>query len=113
MTGRMDLTDVPQKRTLLTEHDFFRGMPADLVERLAARARLTSEPAGRVLFRKGDAGTGLLAVVSGIVRISVSSGEGNDIVLNLVAATRSWERSRFSTAAHGSLMRSPQRGASC
>jgi len=82
----MDLNDVvPDKRPLLGKHQFFRGMPPELVERLAAHARLTSEPAGRVLFRKGDPGTGLVAIVSGIVRISVASGDGNEIVLNLVS----------------------------
>jgi CRP-like cAMP-binding protein len=82
----MDLNDVvPDKRPLLAKHQFFRGMPAELVDRLASHARLTSEPAGRVLFRKGDPGTGLVAIVSGIVRISVASGDGNEIVLNLVS----------------------------
>jgi CRP-like cAMP-binding protein len=81
----MAFNDVPDKRALLASHHFFRGMPAELLERLAARARLTSEPAGRLLFRKGDPGTGVLAIVSGIVRISVSSGGGNAIVLNLVS----------------------------
>jgi len=81
----MDLNDVvPDKRPLLARHQFFRGMPTELVERLASHARLTSEPAGRVLFKKGDPGTGLVAIVSGIVRISVASGDGNEIVLNLV-----------------------------
>lgn len=81
----MDLNDiVPYKRPLLAKHQFFQGMPSELVDRLATHARLTSEPAGRVLFRKGDPGTGLVAIISGIVRISVASGDGNEIVLNLV-----------------------------
>jgi CRP/FNR family cyclic AMP-dependent transcriptional regulator len=81
----MDLNDVvTDKRPLLAKHQFFQGMPPEFVERLASHARLTSEPAGRVLFRKGDPGAGLVAIVSGIVRISVASGDGNEIVLNLV-----------------------------
>src|SRR5919107_3603983 len=81
----MDLNEViPDKRPLLAKHQFFRGTPPEFVERLASHARLTSEPAGRVLFRKGDLGTGLVVIVSGIVRISVASGDGNEIVLNLV-----------------------------
>ena len=84
-TGAMDLNDVVlDKRPLLAKHEFFRGTSPELVERLASHARLTSEPAGRVLFRKGDPGTGLVAIVSGIVRLSVASGDGNEIVLNLV-----------------------------
>ena len=83
----MDLNDVvPDKRPLLAKHQFFRGMPSGLVERLALHARLTSEPAGRLLFRKGDPGTGLVAILSGIVRISVAADDGNEIVLNLVGS---------------------------
>jgi CRP/FNR family cyclic AMP-dependent transcriptional regulator len=82
----MDINDlVLDKRAVLARHQFFQGVATEIVDRLASRARLTSEPEGRVLFRKGDPGTGLLAVISGIVRISVPSGEGSEIVLNLVS----------------------------
>jgi CRP-like cAMP-binding protein len=82
----MDVNDlVPDKRAVLGKHQFFQGVATDIVERLASHARLANEPPGRVLFRKGDPGTGLLAVISGIVRISVPSGEGSEIVLNLVS----------------------------
>jgi CRP/FNR family cyclic AMP-dependent transcriptional regulator len=80
----MNVTDVPDKRGLLARHHFFGGMSPELLERLAARARLTSEPAGRLLFRKGDQTAGPLAIVSGVVRISVASGRGNEVVLNFV-----------------------------
>jgi CRP-like cAMP-binding protein len=69
---------------VLARHEFFREVPPGVIERLASHARLSSEPAGRVLFRKGDEGTGLLAVLSGIVRITVPSGDGKEIVLNMI-----------------------------
>jgi CRP/FNR family cyclic AMP-dependent transcriptional regulator len=81
----MDVNElVPDKRTVLARHEFFREVPPGVIERLASHARLSSEPAGRVLFRKGDEGTGLLAVLSGIVRITVPSGDGKEIVLNMI-----------------------------
>jgi CRP-like cAMP-binding protein len=42
--------------------------------------------AGRRIFSKGDEGLGLLAVLSGIVKISVVSENGREIVLNLIGA---------------------------
>jgi CRP-like cAMP-binding protein len=38
---------------------------------------------GATIFSKGDAGTGLLGVLSGAVKVSIASAEGKDIVLNV------------------------------
>ena len=59
------------KLSLLSKHAFFRDVSHHVVERLACRSRVTREPAGRVLFRKGEPGDSLLALTSGIVKISV------------------------------------------
>ena len=81
----MDVDElIPDKRAVLARHLFFREVSPAIIERLASHARLSSEPAGRVLFRKGDEGTGLLAVLSGVVRITVPSGDGKEIVLNMI-----------------------------
>jgi len=41
-------------------------------------------PKGATIFEKGDAGVGLIGVVSGSVKISVTSTDGRDIVLNII-----------------------------
>ena len=83
----MDINDlVIDKRSVLVRHQFFRDASASALDRLAAHARLVAYPAGARIFRKGDPGAGLLAVLSGLVRISVPSHDGREIVLNIVGA---------------------------
>jgi CRP-like cAMP-binding protein len=74
------------KYSILSGHEFFRGMPVQLLQRLASHARQVHYPAGRRIFSKGDEGHGLLAVLSGVVKISVPSEDGKEIVLNLIGA---------------------------
>ena len=56
------------------------------MRKLAAHARLIGYPVGATIFAKGDPGLGLLAVVSGVVRISVPAKGGREVVLRLVGA---------------------------
>ena len=72
------------KRAILGDHEFFRGLPLAIVHRLASHAHQVHYPPGRRIFSKGDAGQGLLAVLSGVVKISVPSEDGKEIVLNLI-----------------------------
>lgn len=72
------------KRAVLAGHEFFRGLPPAAVDRLAAHARTAEYGAGKPIFAKGDQGHGLLAVLAGLVKISVHSAEGREIVLNLI-----------------------------
>jgi CRP-like cAMP-binding protein len=75
---------ISDKRAILANHEFFRGLPASIVGRLASHARQMHYPPGRRIFSKGDEGLGLLAVLSGVVKISVVSENGREIVLNLI-----------------------------
>jgi CRP-like cAMP-binding protein len=76
------------KADILRRHDFFRHLPETIVQRLAAHARQIMYASSENIFRKGEEGLGLLAVVSGIIKISVQSDrEGErerEIVLNLI-----------------------------
>ena len=74
------------KGAILARHDFFRGLPSPILQRLASHVRQAHYPAGRRIFSKGDPGHGLLAVLSGVVKISVVSEDGREIVLNLIGA---------------------------
>ena len=68
----------------LRNHEFFRELPAAVVEHLGTYMRRRTVPQGTTIFAKGDPGTTLMAVVSGSVRISVSAGNGHEAVLNII-----------------------------
>jgi len=59
--------------------------PADLQE-LVKATRLRSYRRGEVIFRKDDAGYTLYVIVSGAVKIAVSSGEGEEMILTIMKA---------------------------
>jgi CRP/FNR family cyclic AMP-dependent transcriptional regulator len=80
-TGR-----APDKLALLRNHVLFRELPSPVLEHLGTYMKRRAVPRGTVIFAKGDAGTGLMGVLSGSVKISVASTEGRDIILNIIHA---------------------------
>ena len=72
------------KRDILSSHPLFAGLSPSDVDRLADYGRLEHLRKGATIFSKGDPGTGLMAVVSGLVKIGVPSPEGKEIVLNII-----------------------------
>jgi CRP-like cAMP-binding protein len=72
------------KTEILGRHEFFRGLPPAALQKLASHARQQGFSVGQRIFSKGDQGHGLLAVLSGIVKISVPGEDGREIVLNLI-----------------------------
>lgn len=69
---------------LLRGSQVFATLDEDSLSRLAARGRRHLWPAGAMLFQRGDEGDFLVAVVSGRVRLSVSSPSGRELVLRHV-----------------------------
>ena len=55
-----------------------------MLERISTYVKRRSVAKGSTIFEKGDAGVGLIGVVSGSVKISVTSADGRDIVLNII-----------------------------
>lgn len=79
--GRPDAVD---KRQALASHFLFRHLnPAELGAVLA-RARIERRKRHAVIFRQGDPGSGLLAVLKGQVKITAPSATGKEIVLNII-----------------------------
>ena len=72
------------KRALLRNHPLFRALAPPVIERFASSMEQCSVARGGIIFAKGDAGTGLMGVLAGSVRISVASTSGRDIVLNII-----------------------------
>lgn len=71
----MDKTD------FLATHKLFRALPPPQRARLAAFAKRQPMQARETLFRRGDVGDSMLAVVEGEVRITLPGSEGRDRAL--------------------------------
>lgn len=74
---------------LLDRGRWFAGLPAGLRADLLAAGRLQRLRAGEVLFRRGDANTGLYGVLDGAIRIGAPTPDGREAVLGLIE-TAQW-----------------------
>lgn len=72
------------KALLLRNHPLFRELSPSILERISAYIRRRSVAKGSIIFEKGDAGVGLIGVLAGSVKISVTSADGRDVVLNII-----------------------------
>ncbi len=72
------------KLSVLRKHPMFSDLAPEAMDQLCRYAKLTSLKRGAALFSKGDPGTSLYAVISGTVKISVSSPDGRNAILNLI-----------------------------
>ena len=68
----------------LRNHPVFRELPPAVLEHLSTYITRRTVPQGTMIFGRGDAGTTLMAVLSGSVRISVLAGDGQEAVLNII-----------------------------
>src|SRR5262245_51576421 len=69
---------------ILRNHPVLGELPRASIQRLLASASRRRVRRGTTVFAKGDAGTQLIAVRSGRIKIAVSSPEGREAVLNVV-----------------------------
>jgi CRP/FNR family transcriptional regulator, cyclic AMP receptor protein len=69
---------------ILRHHPILGELPTSSLQRLLTCATTRKVRRGTTLFAKGDAGTQLIAVLSGRVKIMVSSPDGREAVLNVV-----------------------------
>ena len=74
------------KLTVLRKHPYFADLAPEAFEQLFRYAKLTTYKRGATICSKGDPGTSLFAVLSGTVKISVSSPDGRNAILNLIGA---------------------------
>ena len=90
------LTSVPEEKTreargspssklaFLRKHPIFCDLEPEALDQLCRYARHAMFKRGAALFSKGDPGTSLFAVVSGTVKMSVSSADGRSAIFNLI-----------------------------
>ena len=72
------------KRDLLQSHPLFATLDDRDIEHLIGYAHVARVAKGGVIFSTGHPGSGLLAVVSGAVKISVLSADGKEVVHNII-----------------------------
>ena len=72
------------KLSVLRKHPYFADLEPEAFEQLFRYAKLTTYKRGVTICSKGDPGTSLFAVLTGTVKISVSSPDGRNAILNLI-----------------------------
>src|SRR3954466_7374553 len=92
----MVVTGVPQDKTgdargfpssklsVLRRHPYFADLEPEAFEQLCRYAKHSTLKRGATIFAKGDPGLSLLAVITGTVKISISSPDGRNAILNLI-----------------------------
>jgi CRP/FNR family cyclic AMP-dependent transcriptional regulator len=74
------------KEAVLASHFLLRHLEAADLRRLAHDTTVARYPANATVFQKGDPGESMMAVVRGRVKICTYSGEGRELVLNIIGA---------------------------
>ncbi len=70
--------------SVLRKHEIFSDLDNEALEQLGRYAKHTVLKRGATIFSKGDPGNSLYAVISGTVKISISSPDGRNAILNLI-----------------------------
>lgn len=78
----------------------FEGLDADEVQRLAGGATEIPAPCGTVVFREGDACSGLYFVACGQVKLSLQTDRGQEKVVQLVADGECFDESALFLGQH-------------
>jgi CRP/FNR family cyclic AMP-dependent transcriptional regulator len=74
------------KLAVLRKHPIFCDLEPEALDQLCRYAKHVTLKRGATIVSKGDPGTSLFAVISGTVKISVSSTEGRNAILNFIGA---------------------------
>jgi CRP/FNR family cyclic AMP-dependent transcriptional regulator len=80
----MNRSEGPDKVAVLAGHFLLRDLPRDDLDKLTSYAKAVRYPAHRVVFHKGDPGDGMMAVISGRIKIRCYSLDGKELVLNVI-----------------------------
>ena len=74
------------KLSVLRRHPYFADLEPEAFDQLCRYAKHSTLKRGATIFSKGDPGISLFAVISGTVKISISSPDGRNAILNLIEA---------------------------
>ncbi len=71
-------------KAVLRENLLLRGLAESTLDRIAGLAVRRSYPKGTAVFRQGDPGDALYAVIAGQVRVSCQDETGREVFLNIM-----------------------------
>ncbi len=77
---------ISDKTSVLRSHPLFRDLGADALDQLCRYAKKRTFKRGATIFAKGDPGQSLFFIISGTVKIGVSSADGRGAIFNMVDA---------------------------
>jgi CRP-like cAMP-binding protein len=77
-------------RSLIGTTRLFAGLDGEALDELSRQSRLRSYRRGELVFLEGDPGDSLMTVVSGLVKVYVTSARGDDLVLATVGPGESF-----------------------
>src|SRR5258707_15260 len=84
MRRQGEATEGYQGIVMMECSSLFKGLPGDILDKIAKlRVSRRLEP-GAVLFRKGDPGDALYGVMAGRLRIHANAIDGRDALLNIM-----------------------------
>src|ERR1700694_3853003 len=72
------------KLAVLRKHPYFCDLDPEAFDQLCRYAKHSTLKRGATIVSRGDPGNSLVAVISGTVKISVSSADGRSAILNLI-----------------------------
>jgi len=72
------------KLSVLRKHPIFADLDPEALDQLCRYAKHTTVKRGATIAAKGDPGNNLFAVITGTVKISSSSPDGRNAILNLI-----------------------------
>jgi CRP-like cAMP-binding protein len=72
------------KLAVLRKHPIFCDLDPEAFDQLCRYAKHSTLKRGTTIVSKGDPGNSLIAVISGTVKISVSSADGRSAILNMI-----------------------------
>src|SRR3982074_3278169 len=72
------------KLSVLRKHPYFADLKPEAFDQLCRYAKHVTLKRGTAIASKGDPPTSLFAVISGTVKISISSPDGRNAILNLI-----------------------------
>jgi CRP/FNR family transcriptional regulator, cyclic AMP receptor protein len=72
--------------SVLRKHPIFRDLDPGALDQLCRYAKHCTLKRGTTIFSRGDPGNSLFAVISGTVKMSISSADGRSAIFNLISA---------------------------
>ena len=74
----------PEKLKILSNHWLLQSFDAVELQRIERHVRLQRCEAHEVIFRKGETGLGMMAVLRGRIKVRVSSSSDREMILNII-----------------------------